>query len=143
MMPRWFAVSAAPKWLPARVVVPLVSAFVLFVSLAVAAHRPEKDDGPAAPLSKAPRAASSLRNPFTGQAEAVAAGRKLFVEHCAQCHGPEGRGMERAADLHSPVIQNAPSGVLFWALRNGRIRRGMPSWSALPDQRLWQIVAYL
>jgi hypothetical protein len=48
-----------------------------------------------------------------------------------------------AADLHSTVIQDAPPGVLFWALRNGRVRKGMPSWAQLPDPQVWQIVAYL
>ena len=90
-----------------------------------------------------PRSAQSLENPYAGQAEAVAAGHKLFEQHCAECHGQDARGLERAADLHSPAIQNDPPGTLFWALRNGRVRKGMPSWSQLPDQRLWQIVTYL
>ena len=126
-----------------RRVLQVVSALMLVTSLAVAARRPKSEDGPAAQLSKAPRSAQSLKNPYAGQAEAAAAGRKLFEQHCAQCHGQDARGLERAADLHSPAIQDAPPGVLFWALRNGRVRKGMPSWSQLPDQRLWQIVTYL
>jgi len=126
-----------------RRVLQVVSGLMLVTSLAVAARRPKSEDGPAAQLSKAPRSAQSLKNPYAGQAEAAAAGRKLFEQHCAQCHGQDARGLERAADLHSPAIQDAPPGVLFWALRNGRVRKGMPSWSQLPDQRLWQIVTYL
>jgi len=126
-----------------RRLVRVVSGLVLVASLAVAARKPKNEDGPVAQLSKAPRSAQSLENPYAGQAEAVAAGRKLFEQHCAQCHGQDARGLERAADLHSPAIQDAPPGVLFWALRNGRVRKGMPSWSQLPDQRLWQIVTYL
>jgi len=126
-----------------RRVLQVVSALMLVTSLAVAARKPKSEDGPAAQLSKAPPSAQSLKNPYAGQAEAAAAGRKLFEQHCAQCHGQDARGLERAADLHSPAIQDAPPGVLFWALRNGRVRKGMPSWSQLPDQRLWQIVTYL
>ncbi len=126
-----------------RRVLQVVSGLMLVTSLAVAARRPKSEDGPAAQLSKAPPSAQSLKNPYAGQAEAAAAGRKLFEQHCAQCHGQDARGLERAADLHSPAIQDAPPGVLFWALRNGRVRKGMPSWSQLPDQRLWQIVTYL
>lgn len=74
---------------------------------------------------------------------AAAAGHKLFRRHCAECHGGDGQGLGRAANLHSSVIQHAPDGSLFWVVRNGRIRRGMPSWSQLPDQQLWQIVTYL
>ena len=126
-----------------RRVLQVVSGLMLVTSLAVAARKPKSEDGPAAQLSKAPPSAQSLKNPYAGQAEAAAAGRKLFEQHCAQCHGQDARGLERAADLHSPAIQDAPPGVLFWALRNGRVRKGMPSWSQLPDQRLWQIVTYL
>jgi len=126
-----------------RRVLQVVSALMLVTSLAVAARKPKSEDGPAAQLSKAPPSAQSLKNPYAGQAEAAAAGRKLFEQHCAQCHGQDARGLERAADLHSPAIQDAPPGVLFWALRNGRVRKGMPSWSQLPDQQLWQIVTYL
>jgi len=126
-----------------RRVLQVVSGLMLVTSLAVAARRPKSEDGPAAQLSKAPPSAQSLKNPYAGQAEAAAAGRKLFGQHCAECHGQDARGLERAPDLHSPPIQNAPPGTLFWALRNGRVRKGMPSWSQLPDQRLWQIVTYL
>jgi len=126
-----------------RRVLQVVSGLMLVTSLAVAARKPKSEDGPAAQLSKAPPSAQSLKNPYEGQAEAAAAGRKLFEQHCAQCHGQDARGLERAADLHSPAIQSAAPGTLFWALRNGRVRKGMPSWSQLPDQRLWQIVTYL
>ena len=126
-----------------RRVLQVVSALMLVTSLAVAARKPKSEDGPVAQLSKAPPSAQSLKNPYAGQAEAAAAGRKLFVQHCAECHGQDGRGLERAPDLHSPPIQNATPGTLFWALRNGRVRKGMPSWSQLPDQQLWQIVTYL
>jgi len=126
-----------------RRVLQVVSALMLVTSLAVAARKPKSEDGPVAQLSKAPPSAQSLKNPYEGQVEAAAAGRKLFGQHCAECHGQDARGLERAPDLHSPPIQNAPPGTLFWALRNGRVRKGMPSWSQLPDQQLWQIVTYL
>ncbi len=116
---------------------------VLAGALPLAARKPKADDGPAAQLSKAPPSAQSLENPFAGQAEAAAAGRKLYQQHCAQCHRPDGYGMDRAANLHSPTIQQVPPGVLFWAIRNGRLRKGMPSWSRLPDQQIWQLVTYL
>ncbi len=123
---------------------PGLTILLLALQLVVlAAHKPEGQEGPVARLSRAPSDTRSLRNPYEGQPEAVAAGRKLYGRHCAQCHGPDGRGLEHAADLRSATIQNAPPGFLFWALRNGRIRQGMPSWSRLPDQQIWQIVTYL
>jgi mono/diheme cytochrome c family protein len=126
-----------------RRAVMLISGCALVAVLAASPGPPKSEDGPAAHLSKAPRKAQLLQNPFSGQAMAVAAGRKLYDDHCAQCHGADGRGRDRAIDLHSPAIQSAPDGILFWALRNGRIRKGMPSWASLPDQQLWQMVTYL
>ncbi len=124
--------------------VQVVLGMALAASVVTAGRKPQKgEDGPVAHLRKAPPSARSLENPLAGQDEAVAAGRKLYQQHCAECHGPDAHGLDRAADLHSPAIQNASPGVLFWALRNGRIRKGMPSWSRLPDQQLWQIVSYL
>ena len=94
-------------------------------------------------LAAAPASVATLRNPYEGQPEAVLGGKKLFRRHCAECHGREGHGQGKAPDLRSAPVQNAPPGVLFWFLKNGNLREGMPSWSRLPDQRLWQLVAYL
>ncbi len=116
---------------------------VLVLCVALQARKPKGEEGPAAELRKAPPFTRSLQNPFAGQSSAVASGRKLFEQHCAQCHGGDARGQEKAPDLRSPAIQKAPAGSLFWILRNGKIRKGMPSWSRLPDQQLWQIVTYL
>ena len=118
-------------------------AMMLVVPLAIARRRPDVEDGPAAQLSKAPASARALRNPFDASEAAALAGRKLYVQHCAACHGRDGFGTGHAANLHSRTIQTAAPGALFWALRNGRIRKGMPSWSQLPDQQLWQLVTYL
>ena len=72
----------------------------------------------------------------------LAAGRKLFLRHCSECHGPEGLGTERAPAIAS-VVTGTDRASLQSFLKNGKLRRGMPSWSRLPDQRLDQIVAYL
>ena len=110
---------------------------------ALAGQKPPRSMAWRVNLGRAPLAARELGNPFAGQPEALMAGRKLFRQNCAECHLPDGRGQRRAPDLSSPVIRNAPPGVLFWYLRNGNLNAGMPSWSRLPDQRLWQIVTYL
>lgn len=94
-------------------------------------------------IARAPDKARDKKNPYEGQADAVAAGEKLFRQHCAECHGDDARGRGRAADLRSPGVQNATPGQLVWFLRGGNLARGMPSWSGLPEQRRWQIVSYL
>jgi mono/diheme cytochrome c family protein len=72
----------------------------------------------------------------------IAAGQKLFMRHCSECHGHDGTGTERAPSLVS-YVRNAEAGMIQSFIKNGNLRRGMPSWSKLPDQRLSQIVAYL
>jgi hypothetical protein len=45
--------------------------------------------------------------------------------------------------LKSQRIQRATEGDLFFVLTNGDLPSGMPSWSALPEERRWQMIAYL
>lgn len=73
----------------------------------------------------------------------VRAGAKLFRQHCAQCHGRSAQGIGRAPSLHSEKVRNAPTGYLLSILTNGILRRGMPSWSHLPEAQRRQIIAYL
>lgn len=91
----------------------------------------------------APAAAARLKNPYLGDAKAVLAGKKLFRRHCASCHGEEAEGRGKAPPLGSDVVRQVPDGVLFWFLKNGKLRAGMPSWSGLPPQQRWQIVSFL
>jgi mono/diheme cytochrome c family protein len=83
-------------------------------------------------------------NPLRDQPQAVQAGRLLFADHCAQCHGDKAQGTKKRPSLRTPRIQSeATEGELHWLLVKGNIRHGMPSWSKLPDQQLWQLVSYL
>lgn len=94
-------------------------------------------------LSKAPEKARSRRNPMAADETAVAAGSKLFEQHCAECHGPTGGGGKKAPSLVVPEVHEASPGTLFWLLTNGVVRRGMPVWSKLPEAQRWQLVLFL
>jgi mono/diheme cytochrome c family protein len=94
-------------------------------------------------IEKVPEADRNRTNPFAGQADAVAAGSKLFADHCAKCHGSDALGRGKRPSLRSKEVQQAGDGQIFWFLRNGNLRRGMPSWSSLPEPSRWQIIAYL
>jgi mono/diheme cytochrome c family protein len=82
-------------------------------------------------------------NPYAGQTEAVMAGAKLFRAHCASCHGAAAEGRETVPSLKTPRVHDRSDAALFSFLTNGDLKGGMPSWSRLPDERRWQIVAYL
>lgn len=94
-------------------------------------------------MTRVPARNRDRSNPFDSDAKAVAAGAKLFRQNCAACHGNEGTGRDKKPDLRSDRIRNATPGELEWLLTNGSLRNGMPSWSRLPEQQRWQIVAYL
>ena len=82
-------------------------------------------------------------NPYSGQEQAIAAGSRLFADHCAQCHGPDALGHGKRPSLRTVEVQDATDGEIFWILRNGYMRRGMPSWGSLPEQTRWQIITYV
>jgi mono/diheme cytochrome c family protein len=82
-------------------------------------------------------------NPYAGQSEAIAAGSKMFADHCAKCHGVDALGNRKKPSLRTNEVQSATDGELFWLLRNGFLKRGMPTWSSIPEPSRWQIVAYL
>src|SRR5580692_3547647 len=123
----------------------LVPLALTFVVVGSASERERETDnrGVLLAIARAPLKTRSWRNPYQGQPDAILAGKKLFEQHCAECHGPQARGIGRAVNLHLSAVQNATPGELEWFLRNGNLWRGMPSWSGLPEQRRWQLVAYL
>lgn len=92
---------------------------------------------------KVPQAARLRANPYAQEPSAAQAGEKLFMRYCSPCHRASRTGKWRAPDLRSPVVRETPPGELFWVLRNGVLRQGMPSWSHLPDEQRWQIVTWL
>lgn len=109
----------------------------------LAADWPTDSRGVLLAIAQAPDKARNRENPYEGDPDAVLAGKKLFLQHCAECHGTNARGRGKAANLHMPDVQEATPGELEWLLRNGNLPRRMPAWSGLPEQRRWQIVAYI
>jgi mono/diheme cytochrome c family protein len=124
-----------------------VVAVLLFASLiaaSAAAATWEKDPrGVLRAIARAPIQARSWKNPYFGDPAAILSGKKLFLQHCAECHGDDARGNRHAANLRMSGVQRATPGELEWLLWNGNLGKGMPSWSGLSPQRRWQIVTYL
>jgi mono/diheme cytochrome c family protein len=122
-----------------------ICAALLAVSVALANEQKNWKDQPDvyAELGKAPEKARDRANPLENDREAVAAGRLLFEDHCAECHGDNADGGKKAPSLRAPEVQNATPGAIFWLLTNGVVRKGMPVWSRLPEPQRWQLVRYL
>jgi len=94
-------------------------------------------------LRKVPEAERKRVNPFAGKPEAAEAGKILFAENCAKCHGDDALGRHGRPSLRSERVRDATDGELAWILRNGNLYKGMPSWSSLPEPERWQIIAWL
>jgi mono/diheme cytochrome c family protein len=92
---------------------------------------------------KAPASAAELRNPYAGTENHGLAGKKLYQRYCSSCHGKDAGGAARIPALTSDKVRGANEGRLFWYVRNGNSRAGMPGWSRLPDQQIWQLVTFL
>ena len=79
-------------------------------------------------------------------------GRRLFLEHCALCHGVEadGRGVRREGfsspprDFTDPDVRRRVSPRrMFFEIREGVRGTAMPSWKSLSEGETWDLVAYL
>jgi mono/diheme cytochrome c family protein len=94
-------------------------------------------------LHKVPDADRKRVNPMAGNAEAADAGKVLFEDNCANCHGDNAEGKHNRPNLRSERVRQATDGELAWLLKNGSAWKGMPSWSSLPEPERWQIITYL
>jgi mono/diheme cytochrome c family protein len=122
----------------------LLSILLLSRALAQnASDKSKKNDLVYAEIAKAPEKARAKRNPLQNDPDAVAAGRNLFEQHCAECHGDAGEGGKKGPSLRVPEIQSAEPGAIFWIMTNGVVRRGMPVWSKLPEPQRWQLVSFV
>ena len=98
-------------------------------------------------LRKVPAKDRARANPVASHPDSVAAGGKIFAEHCAACHGEDAAGRIQGKhirpNLHADRIKQATPGELFWLLTNGSLKNGMPPWSRLPEAQRWQLITYL
>src|SRR5262249_11706935 len=92
----------------------LVVASILLASLAMAQGTAEqhaqKKSFPVV-LSKVPAKEAGRPNPMVSDPDAVAAGGKLFGEHCADCHGKSAEGTSRGPSMVSAVMRDAQPGA--------------------------------
>lgn len=102
-----------------------------------------------------PEPYAGMKNPLASTPANIDAGRSLFQQNCASCHGATGRGDGPAAaalnpppsDLSSVVrMPIASDAFLDWTVSEGGVPIGsaMPAFkSALTDEQRWQLVLFL
>jgi len=95
-------------------------------------------------MAEVPPKDRTRTNPYANQPDAIAAGHRIFVDHCAHCHGADADGTKKRPSLRSErVQQEATDGDLHWLLVNGNRAKGMPSWIKLGDPEIWQVISYV
>jgi mono/diheme cytochrome c family protein len=100
----------------------------------------------------APESAKQLKNPLTATDKNIASGRALFNQHCASCHGSDGRAQTemaaamkvKPADLTSDAVHNRTPGEIYWVVTNGIKSSEMPAFrTKMNEQERWQTVLYV
>ena len=92
--------------------------------------------GPSSPAAQVP-------NPYEGNALAISEGKRLFSAYnCVGCHANGGGGMGPPLMDDQWIYGSDPQNI-FATIVQGR-PNGMPSFGGrIPDQQVWQLVAYV
>jgi glucose/arabinose dehydrogenase len=94
-------------------------------------------------LHGAPASAGDIKNPYVGQPSHIAAGKAVYQQNCAMCHGGDAKGTGNVPPLVDQHVQQASDGSIFWYITHGDLNNGMPSWAKLPEEQRWQVVSFI
>ena len=98
-----------------------------------------------APASKAQKA-----NPVPANPASIAAGRKIFMQRCAKCHGETGKGdgpdaidlKLHPAKFADSAIHDESDGALYWKISVGK--GGMPDFAKrLSPTDRWNVINFV
>jgi mono/diheme cytochrome c family protein len=101
-----------------------------------------------------PERARARTNPVPPTPDALSRARAHFADHCASCHGNDGRGgtalgrglYPRAPDMTLPRTQGLSDGELYAIIDNGVRLTGMPAWGSPgpeDDAETWELVHFI
>ena len=103
------------------------------------------------PVLFVPEPLRFIRSPVPATPENLAAGRQIYQNHCAVCHGPQGKGNgplaatlnPRPVDLTVHARLHTEGELYFW-VTNGIKGSAMPPWGeSLNDTQRWQVVGFI
>ncbi len=101
-----------------------------------------------------PGAARKMENPVPLMEEILSEAKAHFADHCAICHGNDGRGATaigrnlypKAPDMTSNATQSLSDGEVFHIIKNGIRLTGMPAWgedTPEGDNESWKLVHFI
>ena len=97
------------------------------------------------------RHAPDRKNPIQPTDENLVEGAKIYLNHCAGCHGlPSNPDSQFGRSFYPPVPQffkdapDMPDNQNFYVAQHGTRWTGMPAWSkTLSEQQIWTVVTFL
>jgi mono/diheme cytochrome c family protein len=129
--------------------------FVLVLSALVLSACASKAGGSEEEDKPVPAEYTGKTNPFSGKADAADAGKQVYTDNCASCHGDGGKGDGPAGAALDPKPANLVQALsedqddrIFWVINEGGAPAGfsasMVSWKGtLSEDEIWQVVTYL
>lgn len=90
--------------------------------------------------------------PYPSSDAAIVAGAKLYVAHCAMCHGLAdsspttlAHGLYiRPPQFNKHGVDDDPEGETYWKIEHGIRFSAMPSYKgALTEEQIWQITYFM
>lgn len=99
-----------------------------------------------------PRDHREQQNPFASKTDAWREAAEHYADHCAICHGADGRGhteigehmYPKVPDLASDSVQHRSNGALFYIIQNGVRWTGMPAWrTEHAEDETWKLVSFI
>lgn len=120
--------------------------FIILLSLALVALSKEQSKTE----WTAPAGEAQKKNPVAANESSLAAGQKIYLKRCVECHGKTGNGDgPDAADLgihpaklSDPAMRTQTDGELFWKITVGK--KPMPNYrTRLSPTDRWNVINYL
>lgn len=109
-----------------------------------------------APMVKTPPPEyANAKNPMEGNADAVTAGKDLYAQNCASCHGNEAKGDGPAGAALDPkpanlqaLAKKADIQYIRWVVSEGGAAAGLSSAMVaykgiLTDEQIWQVSNFI
>jgi cytochrome c5 len=130
----------------------MIGVIILSALVLTACGAPKATEEPDKPV---PAPYAGMTDPFIGQADAIAAGKQIYTDNCASCHGDDAKGDGPAgasldpkpADLVQALSEDQDDRV-NWTINEGGAAVGksasMAAWKGtLSQDEIWQVIAYL
>lgn len=83
-----------------------------------------------------------VENPYERDPKAVAEGKGIYAERCAECHGASLKG-DVGPDLTGHLMYGETDGKMYETIAKG-LPNGMPAFETqLGRDRIWKVLAYI